>query len=188
MVAFFIYRATKITAKKNAEAEFMRKQAKIKDKHFLELKEQYIDYRRLRHDFYNHIKIIDSLNDSQKIREYVGSIKERFDKMKQLSYCNNLTLDALLVLKQSEAQQNGIKVNFSVCDIDSVGMSDFDLCSVVVNLLDNAIEAAKKTKEKYLDMEINRKTGSADYFYEELKPGGFAQSKKQSKMTKRTTV
>lgn len=158
VVAVLIYKEMKTVAQKNAEAEFIRKQTEIKDKHFLEIKAQFIDYRRLRHDFYNHIKIIDSLNDPESLKEYVGSVTEKFRKMDQTSYCNNLTLDALLSLKCLEAKQKGININIEVGNIDDMEITDFDLCSVISNLLDNGIEAAEKTPKKSINLEVNKKT------------------------------
>ena len=157
IVAFFVYRETKLAAQKNAEAEFISKQTEIKDKHFLEIKEQFTDYRRLRHDFYNHIKIIDGLKDPEKLKEYINSMKLKFDKMDRMSYCNNLTLDALLSLKYSEALQKGIKASFEICNIEDIKITDFDLCSVISNLIDNGIEAAVKTQERSIALNLNKK-------------------------------
>jgi len=157
LVGYLLYRAIKHAALRAAEAEYIKKEAEMKDKQFLELKEQYIEYRKLRHDFYNHIRVIHSLKNEDKIKEYVNEIKARFDKMEQVSWCNNLTLDALLALKRSEAVQKGIDVSFQVCDCERLSVTDFDLCIVVSNLLDNAIEASSQTDKKYLEMSITRK-------------------------------
>ena len=88
-----------------------------------------------------------------------NEIKERFNKMEHVSYCSNLTLDALLSLKKSEALQHGIKIKYEICDLENITVTDFDLCSVVSNLLDNAIRAAKETDEKHVGMVINKKLG-----------------------------
>ncbi len=156
-VAMLLFNAVKTMSKKSAEAEFIKKESEIKDRHFFEIKAQYMEYRKLRHDFYNHIKVLDTMDDKEKIKEYINEVKERFDKMERISYCNNPSLDALLSIKAKEAEAEGIKTLFEVCDMTKVNVSDFDICSVVANLLDNAIEAAKKTLEKYIDLEINLK-------------------------------
>ncbi len=157
VTAFMLFKAVQILSKKNAESEFIKKEAEIKDRHFFEIKAQYMEYRKLRHDFYNHIKVLDNLDDSEKVKEYIDEIKQKFDSMERVSYCNNPSLDALLSLKNKEAEAEKIKTNIAVCDLAGVNIKDYDICSVVANLFDNAIEAAKQTKEKYIDLEINLK-------------------------------
>ncbi len=157
IVAFILFRAIQKLSKKTAEAEFIKKEADIKDKHFFEIKAQYMEYRKLRHDFYNHIKVLDNLDDSEKVKKYIDEIKQKFDSMERVSYCNNPSLDALLSLKNKEADAEKIKTRIAVCDLAGVTVKDYDICSVVANLFDNAIEAAKQTQEKYIDLEINLK-------------------------------
>lgn len=159
LLAFSIYNLVKGALVRIAKAEFIKKEAEIKDKHFREIKEQYVEFRRLRHDFVNHMKVIESLDDTEKLKEYVRDVKSKLDSINQVSYCNNLTVDALLSLKRSEAGQNGIKISYSVCSLEDIGISDFDLCTVIGNLLDNAIEGASKCEEKYIDLRILRKIG-----------------------------
>jgi len=154
-----IYRLIKSTTEKMVEAEYIKKESEIKDKHFSELREQYVEYRKPRHDFSNHLRIIRELKDAQSIAQYAEEMDMNLEKSKPKSYCDNLTLDALLSLKHREAEQKSIKTNYTVCNLADVGIKDFDLCTVVANLLDNAIEAAEKTDEKHIDLKIGIKMG-----------------------------
>jgi len=157
IIGGMIYRAAKVTAVRAAEAEYIKKEAEIKDRHFAELRNQYIEYRKLRHDFYNHIKVINEIDEPQKMKAYIGDIKEKFDRMEQVSYCNNLTLDALLSLKKNEAEENLTDVSYRIGDIEDILISDFDLCTVVSNLMDNAISATVNIKNSYIKLDIDRK-------------------------------
>ena len=157
VTAVWIYKTMREAMSKTMEAEFIKKEAEIKDKHFSELKEQYAEYKKLRHDFKNHLRILKEIEEPEKIREYTNLIQEKIEDMKSSSFCDNLTLDALLSLKRAEAIQKQIKISYEICDISGIKISDFDLCSVVANLLDNAIEAADKTEEKYIFMQITKK-------------------------------
>ena len=156
-IAVMLYKTVRVTERRSAEAEFVKREAEIKDKHFYELKEQYVEFRKLRHDFYNHIKIIDSLDDSEKIKEYTNEIKQKFDKLEQVSFCNNLTLDALLSLKRTEAKQHKINISIAVCELSGISISDYDLCTLVSNLMDNAITASAATSDKQISIKISRK-------------------------------
>ena len=158
-IGFLIYHSARYAVTQAAEAELIKQDAEIKDKHFLELKEQYSEYRKLRHDFYNHIKIIQNLDDPSSLKNYVNAIKEKLDKMENITYCNNPTLDALLSIKHREATQLNIKTTFVVCDVTNLLIADFDLCTIVSNLLDNAITAASQTENRYLNLELSQKAG-----------------------------
>lgn len=157
VLGIMLYKTAKVSERKAIEAEFIKRESEIKDKHFYELKEQYVEFRKLRHDFYNHIKIIDSLDDSEKIKEYTNEIKQKFDKLEQVSFCNNLTLDALLSLKRTEAKQHKINISIAVCELSGISVSDYDLCTLVSNLMDNAITASAATSDKQISIKISRK-------------------------------
>lgn len=158
-IAFFMHIIVKNAVTQTAKAEYIRKEAEIKDKHFKDIKGQYIEFRRLRHDFMNHMKVIETLDDAEKLREYVKDVKNKIDGINQVSFCDNLAVDALLSLKRNEAMQSGIKVEIAVCCIEGCVISDFDLCTVISNLADNAIEAALECEDKYIDIRILRKAG-----------------------------
>lgn len=100
LIGILLYRMVRAATIKTMEAEYIRKESDIKDKHFKELKEQYLEYRKLRHDFANHLRIIKELKDADKLRSYTEEIEERLEKIEQKSYCDNLTVDALLSLKK----------------------------------------------------------------------------------------
>jgi len=157
LIGVMLYRSIKESILRSAELEYAKRESTIKDRHYIELKEQYLDYRSLRRDFYNHIKIIDGLDDPFEIKNYTDELKDKINSMERTSFCNNPTLDALLALKRNEAKQKDIKVNFEICDTENISVSDFDLCTVVANLLDNGIEAASETEKKMLDMVITKK-------------------------------
>ena len=159
VLAFGLYELVKKSLIKIARAEYIKKEAEIKDKHFKEIKEQYIEFRKLKHDFLNHMMVIEGLEEGEKLREYVNEVKAKIDVIDTGSYCDNLSVDALVSLKKKEAEKMGIKVNYSVCSLGNIPVSDFDLCTVISNLLDNAIEAAEKIENGFIDMKIFQKAG-----------------------------
>ncbi len=152
-----IHNALKSAMGNVAEAEFLKKEAKIVSEHFRELKEQYTEFRSLRHDYLNHIRILKELKNPEKTTEYAEELEQRLSDMEKLSFCDNMALDALLSVKKRKAEQLGVRLIAEICNLEDIRISDFDLCTVVSNLLDNAIEAASKTSEKGVFMHIGRK-------------------------------
>lgn len=158
--SLFIYKTVKHTTEKSMEAEYIKKESEMKDKHFKEIKEQYLEYRKLRHDFANHLRIIKEFEKSEKLVKYTDEIQAHLDSTRITSYCENLTLDALFALKSTEARQKHIDIRYEICDLSHAGdISDFDMCTVAANLLDNAIEAAEKTDDKFIEFKIDKRIG-----------------------------
>jgi len=157
--AMVLYNIIRTATLKAAEAEYIKKTSEIRDKHFSEIRAQYVDYKKLRHDFANHLRIVRELKDTDSIISYTNEISNELEKKHIESYCGNLTLDALLAVKKREAVLKDIKINYEICQMSNIGITDFEICSVVANLLDNAIEACEKTTQRYVDFKIKTKMG-----------------------------
>lgn len=71
-------------------------------------------------------------------------------------YCNNSTVDAILNHYILLAKDNGIEVYLNVTLPEELKIRDTDLCIVIGNLLENAIEASEKEENKRIKLRINR--------------------------------
>ena len=144
--------SVKEMVKPAAEADFMKIENEMKNKHFCELQEQYESVRRLRHDFNNHLKLIGALQNIEEVRTYVQELQEIVSSIERLNFCNHAYLDSLLAVKYREALDKKIKINISACDCKNIENKYVDVCIVIANLLDNAIEAAEKTENPYIEL------------------------------------
>lgn len=157
LLGVLIYKSIKNMARESAEAEFVKIQLELKDQHFYELKEKFVQYRRLRHDFHNHLRVLSEINDADVAHEYMADIKKGFDEIDSVSYCDNPTLDAILVMKKTEAQERGITVKYLIGECGKINIRDFDLCTILANLLDNAIRASAASDKKTIELELGVK-------------------------------
>ncbi len=110
------------------------------------VKEQYNQTRRLRHDLKQYAgTVLALLNDGKidKAREIAEEQCESLSKIETVINTGNDFLNAILNSKLSLAKSNGIDV---LCSVENniSGIEDIDLCSLIGNLLDNAIAAAEK--------------------------------------------
>lgn len=158
-MAVVIYGVLKHAAEETAEAEYLRKESESKDRHFRELREQYMEFRALRHDCMNHLRILKELENAETFAEYTKDLESKLKNVEQISYCDNATLDALISVKKRTAVQKQVKLLAEICSLQDVTVTDFDLCTVVSNLLDNALEASEKTEKKGVYMQISCKMG-----------------------------
>ena len=66
---------------------------------------------------------------------------------------NNPAIYSIITNKYYSAQEKGISVHLEVnMDLNKLNISNYDFCRILAILLDNAIEAAQKSKEKIINI------------------------------------
>ena len=112
--------------------------------------------REFRHDYKNHMLVVTALLNAGKndeAAEYLETIKITSGVQKRQISTGNFVADAMLNNKNALAEELGIKMSF-VGTIPEKGIASSDLCTVLGNLVDNAIENTKRLKgEKYIRIE-----------------------------------
>lgn len=85
--------------------------------------------------------------NEEEIQKLLFDLEEKVGKAGKVVFCNDSVLNTVLSLKHAAADKEGLLMNVCVDSYVKTRLEDFDLCSVITNLLDNAIEAAKRVKE-----------------------------------------
>lgn len=119
--------------------------------HYEEVKMVYLNMRGWRHDYHNHLQTIKAylqMGELEQINHYLLELEEDLDKVDTLVKSGNLMCDAILNSKLSLALNKNICLNHTVAVPECISISDLDLCVILGNLLDNAIEACMKVNEK----------------------------------------
>lgn len=97
----------------------------------------------IKHDISNHIQTVYSLfnnGETQRGFELISELKSHYALVDQMVYCNNPVINIILFNKKSEAEEKNIETHIKVReDLDNMPITDFDLSTVICNLLDNAI-------------------------------------------------
>lgn len=152
----------------NTEEKFVRAEEKAKrSKMLIDMKSEQYNMitekiektRKSRHDIHHHINVVYQLAKENKIEQLIEYLEEynKIDSTKEpMVYCNNSTVDAILNHYILLAKDNGIEVQLNVALPEELKIRDTDLCIVIGNLLENAIEASKKEKNKRIKLRINR--------------------------------
>ncbi|MGN1443565.1 MAG: sensor histidine kinase [Acutalibacteraceae bacterium] len=117
------------------------------------------ELRRFRHDYKNHMIVVNAFLESGNVkeaREYLESINDSINGIINKIKTGNFVSDAILNNKSVSAAKNGIKLLFSGV-IPSSGIKNEDLCTILANLVDNAVEACEKlpSKDRTIEIESN---------------------------------
>ncbi|MCL1794752.1 MAG: GHKL domain-containing protein [Oscillospiraceae bacterium] len=133
-------------------------QNELMSKHYDEVENIYKQMRGWKHDYHNHLQAIKAYISSGKIDELLGfcdRLEQDLKSVDTVMKTGNVMLDAILGSKLSLAKQRNIEVNAKASIPEKLQITDVDLCVLIGNLLDNAMEACKKTKDN-ADLEFDR--------------------------------
>lgn len=115
------------------------------------LEQQYSQAERLRHDLKNHVLALLGLWEEQ-AWEKLGDYLKRMEGSAQLGINEEVTgnraVDALLCQKRKQAEEKGIEWECDVRIPKQCDINEFDLCVLLGNLLDNALEACERLQRK----------------------------------------
>lgn len=129
--------------------------------HYAEVENMYCRMRSWRHDYRNHIqtmKAYAAAGEYESIVRYLDKLDEDLNTVDTVVKTGNAMTDAILNSKISLALSRGIPVTADAHIPVKLRLSELDLCSIVGNLFDNAIEASLALPEEqrlirvYMDM------------------------------------
>ena len=130
----------------------VEKYAEKAEKAYLdEVNLRYNESRLIRHDIKNHLSAIAGLldaGDTTGALKYIGEISDEIENVKPPVKTGSGVLDAILYKKYSAASENKIKIYTEFAsDFSGYRFSDYDLCGIFSNILDNAFEACSALEE-----------------------------------------
>lgn len=110
-----------------------------------ELDYRYEETRKIRHDINNHLLALQLLvekGDLTSAKAYIGEISEELDQTIMPVRTGSNVLDALIWQKICQARKCNITIQTEIhCSVNGRNISDYDLCGIFGNILDNAMEA-----------------------------------------------
>ena len=146
--------------------EITLQQAEQQHKYFKEIEIANENMRGFRHDIKNHLQILGGLLYIKKVdkaRAYLSEIGAFIQDNDFLLSTGHLLIDAVLGSKFANARKQGIDVKYTITLFDEIMMTQMDLCSILGNILDNAIEACDRITDgdthKYILLAIGEDKG-----------------------------
>lgn len=103
------------------------------------------------HDAKNHLIALEGIlssGETDRALQYVTQLLNKEDEREQIAYTDDAVLNSLLNEKISWAKTLGIDIKICIDDLNDPFVTDVDVCVLLSNLLDNAVEAAGKAHGK----------------------------------------
>lgn len=194
LIAFIItfclttYSKITITLQENAINKIQLEKAAMETEYNTQIDEKLQQLHTLRHDMKNHLLIIDTLSSeckNEQIHDYICKISDELKQTQTIS-CASSTISAFLNSKKLICDDYKIKFNLHL-DFNDLYINDFTMITVLGNILDNAITAAAKVDDGYINLSIDQTDTylaihCENNHYEKIKKrnGGFISSKSSS--------
>ncbi len=118
-------------------------QSELIEKYCAEVESMYTKMRGWRHDYHNHIQAMQAsmaLGRYEEVKEYLHQLNDDLTNVDTTIKTGQVMIDAILNGKLALAAKNNIPVNVKARLPEKLSIRTIDLCVIIGNLLDNAIE------------------------------------------------
>lgn len=146
---------------KRIDRQIAAYQRELIETHYAEVNNMYHQMRGWRHDYRNHIQTMKAYaakGDWEGVCRYLDALDTELKTVDTVIKTGNSMTDAILNSKISLAKSKGIPVTADASIPVKLQLSEIDLCCILGNLFDNAIDASMQLPEEqrlirvYMDM------------------------------------
>lgn len=158
MTFYTVHRVAK-SSREVMEMNLKMQQIDMENKFAENIKDTIAELRNLRHDMNNNLGIIQGLLSIKEYTEasnYLDSLMNDLKVANTYVFSDNKFLDALINTKINRARSLNIPIDIQL-HIGNFPMADKDLCALMANILENAIDGAKETKNAQVNLLVEKK-------------------------------
>lgn len=138
---------------RHEELEQEHRLSQLHETYYQGLRREQEQVRALRHDMRNHLTALNGLlaqGDIARAQAYLGELACLPALHGGQRFCENETANTVLSSKALAIRQAGIHADYHIFLPAVLPVSNPDLCALLGNALDNAMEAAAQTREKQI--------------------------------------
>ena len=107
--------------------------------------------RTYRHDMRHHLLVLEGLakqGDTESMARYIGNLNGQLSEIEKESYCENSTVNAVLASCIGKAKKAHCVVTAKIHLPGDIPFDEIDVCIILANALENAVNACKKVYEE----------------------------------------
>lgn len=159
-VTFYLFDNAVKYMHKAADEQLLQKQIQLQNRFYKRLESSQTEIRKIRHDMKHRLEAVRIQLEEKNYAGAQADISSMLTNVEtqRIVDSGNPLLDAILNLKLSEAQSAGIQVDAKVFVSSGLHLTFSDLCVLIGNAFDNAIEACQKIehgREKRITLEMS---------------------------------
>lgn len=147
-------------ARQEAEMQAMALTEKCAAENLAIMRQSQEETRRQRHEISHHLVALNefmSRNEEERAREYIKKLLTEATALPTDTYSENLVINAVAGHYLNMAKAEGVTAKTEIRVNSDPPLEDGELCVVLTNLLENALEAcrsAKRDRERFIALEI----------------------------------
>ena len=133
--------------KQKYEANFARDIISTGRDHYHKMNEQYDALRIMKHDYKFHLNTaLDMLQsgDLEKGKDYLNGLHKQFEDKELPNFCGNVVINSLVSDYAGKCEELNIEFNVTISIPHEFTVPNYEMCIVLGNLLENALEACRK--------------------------------------------
>lgn len=149
--------------KVNENSQLHQEQQKIKSdvEYYNILKRQLDFFREFAHDIKNHLTVMKNINTDPRLDEEISKMSDNLTVYNKISNSGNYMLDVIIDKCAAECEMGGMNFTFDTSRENLLRLEAYDVVTVLGNLLDNAVEAARVSENKKIRLETSAQNGIA---------------------------
>ncbi len=146
------YSETQKQAALQRERDMLDAQLRLAQTEFASLQQLQQNAASYRHDMRHHLALLQGLASGgrlEEIKEYLRTAQSDIDAITPLRFCENETINLILSAFTAKAKQSQILLTVDAKLPDTLLFSDTELCSLLSNALENAVQATEQIPNSY---------------------------------------
>ena len=153
LVNYFIISSSENFIEKG-KLELLENSYSITKQYLEDLRHEQLELNKFKHDFSNHLNVLNGLvnNDSLEAKKYLTKLNENLKEIKQVVFSGNSVIDSIINFKINLNPDINFETNLMVKK--EINIPENKLSSLLFNLIDNAIAAARDTNDKTVTIKI----------------------------------
>ena len=145
---------------RRAEQQLLEERREMAQVTYESMCSQHEEVMKLRHDMAGHLETLRGMSGSEETTAYIDNLIGKNKRVRPIVHTGNEVLDIILNSKLSAAMDAGIHVEIVRSTApEKLPIPDDDLSSIVINILNNALKAAKASnaEKPFLKLDVHIK-------------------------------
>ncbi len=160
IIVYMIYEQAEKNNQKLIELELINQKNDIDMQYLNLIEKKNKTMNIMAHDYKNHVMTISNMSDAPEIKEYINNMLGEITKYNQIGKTQNKLLDVILSKYTDICSEKEIEFETDVMSDNLKFINSYDISALFNNLLDNAVDAASKSQDKFIHLEISNSLSS----------------------------